>query len=181
MRLRKEYVPAYVKCLHANEMGGNDEIAAMDADLPEQTILVFRRLAHAKVHNTAHFCACRSSSIIPSRVTPLRELPRRLKGFLGGRLRRRSGVLRPWRLLSTTRRSKTRAGWAGCGVVAAATSPAPTPSRMNVPTSQRPSTASSTSWFQSKRLPSSKVCSRPHVCGICSAKVGEQAEPKLEG
>ena len=30
-------------------MGGNDEIAAMDRDLPESTILLFRRLAHAKV------------------------------------------------------------------------------------------------------------------------------------
>ena len=30
-------------------MGGNDEIAAMDHDLPESTILLFRRLAHAKV------------------------------------------------------------------------------------------------------------------------------------
>ena len=30
-------------------MGGSDEIAAMDRDLPESTILLFRRLAHAKV------------------------------------------------------------------------------------------------------------------------------------
>ena len=30
-------------------MGGDDTIAAMDEQLNEQTILVFRRLAHAKV------------------------------------------------------------------------------------------------------------------------------------
>ena len=47
--LRKKYVPAYVQCLHDNKLGGNAEIEAMDAQLPEHTILVFRRLAHAKV------------------------------------------------------------------------------------------------------------------------------------
>ena len=42
-------MPAYVKCLQDNQQGGNAEIEAMDADLPEQTILIFRRLAHAQV------------------------------------------------------------------------------------------------------------------------------------
>ena len=37
------------RCLQEDQMGGNDEIAAMDRDLPESTILLFRRLAHAKV------------------------------------------------------------------------------------------------------------------------------------
>ena len=46
---RKKYVPAYVKCLQSNKMGGDDEIEAMDADLHEASILVFRRLAHAQV------------------------------------------------------------------------------------------------------------------------------------
>ena len=46
---RKKYVPAYVRCLQSNNLGGNAEIEAMDADLHEATILVFRRLAHAQV------------------------------------------------------------------------------------------------------------------------------------
>ena len=49
MQIRKEYVPLYVRCLHENKQGGDDEIASMDRQLPEATILVFRRLAHAKV------------------------------------------------------------------------------------------------------------------------------------
>lgn len=46
---RKKYVPAYVKCLQSNQMGGDAEIEAMDAELQESAILVFRRVAHAKV------------------------------------------------------------------------------------------------------------------------------------
>lgn len=47
--MRKRYVPLYVACLHANNVGGDIEIKAMDANLPESVILLFRRLAHAKV------------------------------------------------------------------------------------------------------------------------------------
>lgn len=47
--LRKKYIPAYVKCLQSNQMGGDESIEAMDGELPEHTILVFRRLAHTKV------------------------------------------------------------------------------------------------------------------------------------
>lgn len=49
IELRRKYVPAYVKCLQNNKQGGDEEIESMDADLAEATILVFRRLAHAKV------------------------------------------------------------------------------------------------------------------------------------
>ncbi len=51
--LRKKYVPAYVECLHNNNMGGDAGIEEMDAQLPEHTILVFRRLAHAKARPTS--------------------------------------------------------------------------------------------------------------------------------
>ena len=47
--LRKKYVPAYVRCLQENKQGGDADIEAMDAELPEQTIIVYRRLAHAQV------------------------------------------------------------------------------------------------------------------------------------
>ena len=48
MQARKRYVPLYIQCLHDNQQGGDGEIAQMDKQLPEATILVFRRLAHAK-------------------------------------------------------------------------------------------------------------------------------------
>ncbi|KAL3132003.1 hypothetical protein ABBQ32_008624 [Trebouxia sp. C0010 RCD-2024] len=47
--LRKEYIPHYIKCLQENHMGGDEYIHRMDQQLPEATILLFRRLAHAKV------------------------------------------------------------------------------------------------------------------------------------
>ena len=37
------------RCLHENQMGGDEYISRMDQQLPEVTILLFRRLAHAKV------------------------------------------------------------------------------------------------------------------------------------
>ena len=46
-------MPAYVKCLRNGHLGGDEEIEAMDAELPEHTILVFRRMAHAKVQDPA--------------------------------------------------------------------------------------------------------------------------------
>ena len=46
-------MPAYVKCLRNGQLGGDEEIEAMDAGLPEHTILVFRRMAHAKVQDPA--------------------------------------------------------------------------------------------------------------------------------
>jgi len=59
--LRKKYVPAYVECLHSNNMGGDAQIEKMDAQLPEHTILVFRRLAHAK----ASLRVFQQSSLLP--------------------------------------------------------------------------------------------------------------------
>ncbi|KAK9827173.1 hypothetical protein WJX74_009221 [Apatococcus lobatus] len=47
--LRKQYVPMYIACLQNGQMGGDKEIEDMDAQLPEASIKVFRRLAHAKV------------------------------------------------------------------------------------------------------------------------------------
>ncbi|KAK9834254.1 hypothetical protein WJX81_000411 [Elliptochloris bilobata] len=47
--LRKGYVEAYTRCLEGGQVGGDKAVAAMDDDLNEATILVFRRLAHAKV------------------------------------------------------------------------------------------------------------------------------------
>ncbi|KAK9858457.1 hypothetical protein WJX84_002370 [Apatococcus fuscideae] len=47
--LRKKYVPMYINCLQNGQMGGDKEIEEMDAQLPEPSIKVFRRLAHAKV------------------------------------------------------------------------------------------------------------------------------------
>jgi hypothetical protein len=40
--LRKEYVPAYVRCLQAGKVGGDEAIAAMDAQLDEHVIQLFR-------------------------------------------------------------------------------------------------------------------------------------------
>lgn len=39
------------RCLQENQMGGDEYISKMDQQLPEATILLFRRLAHAKVTN----------------------------------------------------------------------------------------------------------------------------------
>lgn len=61
MSLRKRYVPAYIKCLQENNQGGDEEIEAMDKDLPEQTILVFRRLAHAQVWTSFSIVAIRGT------------------------------------------------------------------------------------------------------------------------
>ena len=46
--LRKAYVEAYTRCLEGGQVGGDEDVAAMDDQLNEATILVFRRLAHAK-------------------------------------------------------------------------------------------------------------------------------------
>lgn len=40
--LRKKYVPAYLRCLQAGKTGGDDGIAAMDAQLQESSIILFR-------------------------------------------------------------------------------------------------------------------------------------------
>jgi hypothetical protein len=42
-------VPLYIKALQAQHMGGDEETRRMDEALPEPTILLFRRLAHAQV------------------------------------------------------------------------------------------------------------------------------------
>ena len=53
--MRKKYVPLYIKALQAQHMGGDEETRRMDEALPEPTILLFRRLAHAQVRpSTAH-------------------------------------------------------------------------------------------------------------------------------
>ena len=49
IQARKAYVPAYVRCLQNDHMGGDASTAQWDTELPECAILVFRRLAHAKV------------------------------------------------------------------------------------------------------------------------------------
>jgi hypothetical protein len=54
--MRRKYIPAYVECLQHNQMGGNEETKRMDEDLPEATILLFRRLAHTQVELK---CICR--------------------------------------------------------------------------------------------------------------------------
>ena len=41
MLLRKAYVEAYTRCLEAGQVGGDEEVAAMDDQLNEATILVF--------------------------------------------------------------------------------------------------------------------------------------------
>ena len=46
--LRKQYVPAYLKCLQTGKVGGDDAIHGMDAQLDDQTILFFRKMAQAK-------------------------------------------------------------------------------------------------------------------------------------
>ena len=46
--MRRKYIPAYVECLQHNQMGGNEETKKMDEELPEATILLFRRLAHTQ-------------------------------------------------------------------------------------------------------------------------------------
>ncbi|CAD7698400.1 unnamed protein product, partial [Ostreobium quekettii] len=50
---RRMYVKRYVKCLMDGSVGvgGDDAISAMDAELPEWTILVFRQMAHVQVDN----------------------------------------------------------------------------------------------------------------------------------
>lgn len=40
---------AYARALQEGRMGGGEATEAMDAQLTEHTILVFRKLAHAKV------------------------------------------------------------------------------------------------------------------------------------
>jgi hypothetical protein len=49
IELRKTYIQQYVTCLQEEKMGGDEAIQEMDAQLNEPTILVFRKLAHAKV------------------------------------------------------------------------------------------------------------------------------------
>lgn len=49
IELRKSYVQQYVSCLQDGKMGGDEKVQEMDAQLNEHTILVFRKLAHAKV------------------------------------------------------------------------------------------------------------------------------------
>jgi hypothetical protein len=44
----KEYVPAYLRCLQQNKQGGDETIVKLDAQLDENVILLFRRMAHAK-------------------------------------------------------------------------------------------------------------------------------------
>ena len=46
--MRKKYVPLYIKALQNHQMGGDEETRKMDEALPEATILLFRRLAHAQ-------------------------------------------------------------------------------------------------------------------------------------
>lgn len=74
VQARRRYVPLYVRCLQANMQGGDEEIHEMDSQLPEATILIFRRLAHAqashqrslhciRVHRPAHMtCSLQSSA-----------------------------------------------------------------------------------------------------------------------
>lgn len=45
---------ALCRCLQDNQMGGDEYTERMDAQLPEATILLFRRLAHAKVMCPCH-------------------------------------------------------------------------------------------------------------------------------
>lgn len=52
--MRRKYILAYVECLQHNQMGGNEETKKMDRDLPEATILLFRRLAHTQVHTLSY-------------------------------------------------------------------------------------------------------------------------------
>lgn len=47
--MRRKYVPLYIRALQNQQMGGDEETRSMDAQLPETTILLFRRLAHAQV------------------------------------------------------------------------------------------------------------------------------------
>ena len=56
--MRKKYVPLYIKALQNHVMGGDAETRRMDTELPEPTILLFRRLAHAQVglRASARFC-----------------------------------------------------------------------------------------------------------------------------
>ena len=49
--MRKKYVPLYIKALQSHQMGGDEETQKMDEALPEATILLFRRLAHAQVRS----------------------------------------------------------------------------------------------------------------------------------
>lgn len=56
-RLRKLYVPAYVRCIQAKQIGGDAAIADMDAKLPEGTILLFRRMAHTQVETAKRHAA----------------------------------------------------------------------------------------------------------------------------
>lgn len=62
--LRKEYVPAYVRCLQAGKVGGDDVIAAMDAQLDEHVIQLFRWgvvcvCVFCVCVHFVHTCACR--------------------------------------------------------------------------------------------------------------------------
>ena len=49
-QIRRRYVPLYIRCLQEHKQGGDEEIERMDQQLPETTIIVFRRMAHAKVY-----------------------------------------------------------------------------------------------------------------------------------
>ncbi len=59
----------YTRCLESGQVGGDEAVASMDDQLTEPTILVFRRLAHAKArsgarrprapcHHTQQVCRC---------------------------------------------------------------------------------------------------------------------------
>ncbi|KAK9815130.1 hypothetical protein WJX73_008307 [Symbiochloris irregularis] len=62
MQARKQYVPLYIDCLHNDQQGGDEQIAEMDKELPEVTILVFRRLAHARVEREKRAQAAKAAA-----------------------------------------------------------------------------------------------------------------------
>lgn len=63
--LRKDYVPHYVKCLQQGKTAGDERIAAMDAQLQEGTIILFRRMAHS-IHRAAQAKDAKRDKPVPS-------------------------------------------------------------------------------------------------------------------
>lgn len=53
--IRKRYIPLYKQCVAAGQLGGNDALWELDAQLPEKTIVLFRTMALAvRLHARAH-------------------------------------------------------------------------------------------------------------------------------
>ncbi|GMH39652.1 hypothetical protein BSKO_07550 [Bryopsis sp. KO-2023] len=63
--IRRMYIPHYVRCLQQGNVGGDKTISSIEKNMEEDTILVFRRLAHVKVEQHARQTALKAAANKP--------------------------------------------------------------------------------------------------------------------